>query len=91
MRRLFVWLHRYVGLALAAFLIVEGAPGALLAFNADLRGALEPRPVAATHAPGARRLWVASLCAPKRWSLPSTSPRASARMWERNNAEIVSV
>lgn len=61
MRRLFVWLHRYVGLALATFLIVEGVTGALLAFNADLQGAFDPRLVAAKPPPGAKRLDLATL------------------------------
>ncbi|MGO9769341.1 MAG: PepSY domain-containing protein, partial [Roseiarcus sp.] len=43
MRPVFVWLHRYVGLAVAAFLLIEGLTGALLAFNADLSRALDPR------------------------------------------------
>jgi uncharacterized iron-regulated membrane protein len=60
MRAVFVWLHRYVGLALAAFLLIEGLTGALLAFNADLRGALDPRLIAA-HPPGAKRLDLAAL------------------------------
>ncbi len=41
-RRFFVWLHRWVGLALALFLIIEGATGSLLAFYADLTTLLDP-------------------------------------------------
>ncbi len=36
MRRVFVWIHRYVGLAMATFLIIEGLTGTLLAFRGDL-------------------------------------------------------
>ncbi len=61
MRPFFVWLHRYVGLALAGFLLVEGLTGALLAFNADLRGVFDPRLVAAKPPPGAERLSLAAL------------------------------
>jgi len=59
MRRIFVWLHRYVGLALAGFLIVEGLTGSIIAFKADLTGFLDPRLVATRPAPDARRLSLA--------------------------------
>jgi uncharacterized iron-regulated membrane protein len=42
MRHLFVWLHRWVGLALALFLIVEGGTGAVLAFRVDLSNLFDP-------------------------------------------------
>jgi uncharacterized iron-regulated membrane protein len=38
-RRIFVWLHRWVGLAMAAFLIVVGLTGSLLAFYHELERA----------------------------------------------------
>jgi len=53
MRRLFVSLHRYVGLAMAAFLIIEGVTGALIAFHSDLSVLLDPSLVAAPPSPGA--------------------------------------
>lgn len=43
MRPLFVLIHRYVGLALAGFLVVAGLSGALLAFEHELDMALNPR------------------------------------------------
>ena len=61
MRPVFVGLHRYVGLAVAAFLLIEGLTGALLAFNGDLSRALDPRFVAAKPPPGAQRLSFADL------------------------------
>jgi uncharacterized iron-regulated membrane protein len=61
MRAIFVWWHRYVGLTLAVFLLIEGLTGALLAFNADLRSAFDPRLVAAKPAPDAPRLSLAAL------------------------------
>ena len=51
-RRTVLWLHRWVGLAMAIILLVEGVTGSLLAFRADLmtcrlssdQGLLEIRP-----------------------------------------------
>jgi uncharacterized iron-regulated membrane protein len=96
MRRLFVWLHRYVGLALAAFLIIEGLTGALLAFNADLRSALDPRLVARKPAPDAQRLSFAALARRAEVLEPTehvayfaenSDERAVMRMWGRHNPE----
>lgn len=42
-RALFTWIHRYVGLAMAGFLIIAGATGVPLAFNAELEALLSPR------------------------------------------------
>ncbi|MGA8170406.1 MAG: PepSY-associated TM helix domain-containing protein [Methylocystis sp.] len=61
MRRLFVWLHRYVGLAMAAFLIIEGVTGSLIAFRSDLSVLLDPGLVAPPPSPGAKRLDLAAL------------------------------
>jgi uncharacterized iron-regulated membrane protein len=52
MRRFFVWLHRWVGLAMAAFLIVVGLTGSLLAFNDELERVFAPQ-LFATPRPGA--------------------------------------
>jgi len=41
-RRFWVLLHRYVGLAMTAFLIVVGLTGSLLAFLPELDGAINP-------------------------------------------------
>ena len=43
MRRVFVWIHRYVGLAMAGFLIVVGVTGSLLAFNVELERFFAPQ------------------------------------------------
>ncbi|MBV8642783.1 MAG: PepSY domain-containing protein [Candidatus Eremiobacteraeota bacterium] len=43
MRRIFVWAHRYAGLAVAAFLVIEGITGSLLAFNTALEHKLNPQ------------------------------------------------
>ena len=61
MRRIFVWIHRYVGLAMALFLIIEGLTGSLLAFRGDLSTLLDPRLVAARPSPDAQRLDLATL------------------------------
>ena len=61
MRRVFVWLHRYVGLAMAAFLIIEGVTGSLIAFRSDLSALLDPRFLASPPAPDAKRLDLAAL------------------------------
>lgn len=61
MRGLFVWLHRWVGLAMATFLIIEGATGSLIAFRSDLSAWLDPRLVAAKPAPDAKPLDLAAL------------------------------
>ena len=43
MRRIFVWLHRWTGLAMTLFLIVVGLTGTLLAFRAQLDRVLNPQ------------------------------------------------
>lgn len=53
LRRSAIWLHRYVGLALAVFLTTAGFTGSLLAFYGDLDLALNPTLVGAVHAPAA--------------------------------------
>ena len=60
-RRFFVWLHRWVGLALALFLIIEGATGSLLAFYTDLTTLLDPSSFAPRPSPQARPLDPATL------------------------------
>ena len=42
MRSLFVWLHRYAGLAMALFLVIVGLTGSVLAFRAELDQWLNP-------------------------------------------------
>src|SRR5579883_2627191 len=41
-RRILVFLHRWIGLAMAAFLIVVGLTGSLLAFLPELDRAINP-------------------------------------------------
>src|SRR5208283_5723080 len=61
MRRVFVWIHRYVGLAMALFLIVEGLTGSLLAFRGDLSTLLDPSLTSTKPSPDAQRLDLAAL------------------------------
>ena len=70
MRRVFVWLHRYVGLAMALFLIIEGVTGSLLAFNGELTAALNPRLTAARPSPDARPLDLAALAESANAAMP---------------------
>lgn len=41
-RRLGVWLHRWVGLGMAVFLVIVGLTGSLLAFHDELNWAITP-------------------------------------------------
>jgi uncharacterized iron-regulated membrane protein len=59
-RALWVWLHRWVGLAMAAFLIVVGLTGSLLAFNSELERLISPQ-LFATPRPGVAPLDLATL------------------------------
>ena len=61
LRRVFVWLHRWTGLLLAAFLIIEGLTGSLLAFNNDLTRFFNPALFAAPPGPDAMPLDLAAL------------------------------
>jgi uncharacterized iron-regulated membrane protein len=60
MRRFFVWLHRWSGLLMAAFLIIVGLTGSLLAFNTELERVCAPQ-LFAKPRPGAPRLDLATL------------------------------
>lgn len=62
MRRLIVRLHRYAGLGMAAFLIIEGLTGSALAFYNDLERLISPQ-FYATPIPGADPLDFAQLAA----------------------------
>ena len=57
----FVWLHRWTGLLLAGFLIIEGLTGSLLAFNSELTGLLNPQLAVIPPAPNATPLDLATL------------------------------
>ena len=48
-----VFLHRWVGLFLAAFLIIEGVTGSLLAFRSEITRFLDPTTIVAPPHPGA--------------------------------------
>ena len=56
-----VFLHRYAGLGLALFLILEGLSGSLLAFNTELDRLINPELFAKVE-PGAPPLSLAELC-----------------------------
>jgi uncharacterized iron-regulated membrane protein len=60
-RRLFLRLHRWFGLAMAMFLFVEGFTGCLLAFNAELTKVFNPKLFVSKPAPDARLLDLATL------------------------------
>lgn len=49
-RALWVWLHRWAGLAMAGFLIVVGLIGSLLAFYSELNHWLTPEIYPGPHA-----------------------------------------
>ena len=61
LRRVFVWLHRWTGLLLAGFLILEGLTGSLLAFNDDLTRLLNPVLFATPPSPDAPPLDLAAI------------------------------
>ena len=60
-RRAVLWLHRWVGLAMAIILLVEGVTGSLLAFRADLTRWLAPVQMVVPPTPGARPLDMGAL------------------------------
>lgn len=59
-RAFFVWLHRWVGLSMAAFLVVVGLTGSLLAFYYELERLVSPQ-LFATARPGVAPLDLATL------------------------------
>ncbi len=78
-RRFFVWLHRWFGLAMAIFLLIEGLTGALLAFNPQLTRLFNPRLFVASPQPGAVRLDPSTLAA----RVPQIVPQARAAYFGR--------
>jgi uncharacterized iron-regulated membrane protein len=54
-RAFFVWLHRWTGLVTAAFLIVAGVTGGLLAFYGELNRLLAPEIYAAPSSASAEQ------------------------------------
>ena len=60
-RKFFVWLHRWVGLAMAVFLIIVGLTGSVLAFKVNFEKLLTPEWFATKPYPTATPLDLASL------------------------------
>ena len=60
-RRFFVWLHRWVGLLMAIFLIIVGLTGSVLAFKVDIERLLTPELFASKPSPDAKQLDLATL------------------------------
>ncbi len=73
LRRALVFLHRWVGLAMAAFLIIEGATGSLLAFNAELTNLFDPRLSAQKPSPVAKPLDPATLAERAQEAMPGAT------------------
>jgi len=59
-RKLLVWLHRWTGLLMAGFLIVEGVTGGILAFRESLERLAAPQ-LFATPQPGVAPVGLAAL------------------------------
>jgi len=68
-RRFFVWLHRWVGLTMAGFLILVGLTGSLLAFWSNLERLVCPQ-LYAKPRPGVPRLDLATLAERARALVP---------------------
>ena len=68
-RRFFVWLHRWVGLAMAGFLVVVGLTGSLLAFNIELERFFAPQLFAKSR-PGQEPLDLVTLIERAQLQLP---------------------
>ena len=83
LRQAFVFLHRWVGLALALFLIIEGATGSLIAFRSDLTMLLDPALSAPRPSPQARPLDLATLAE----RAEALAPQAKVRYFYRVNDE----
>ena len=92
-RRVILLWHRYVGLALAAFLIVQGVTGSLLAFKEPIARWLAPAYFASAPTSGAVPLPLAALAQRAEAAAPqaklgffSVEPhQAVMRMYEREN------
>ena len=59
-RHILVWLHRWTGLLMTAFLVVVGLTGSLLAYNSELERVFAPQLFAGPH-PGVAPLNLATL------------------------------
>ena len=60
-RRYFVWLHRWVGLSIATFLVIEGLTGSILAFRQPLSRLFSPQLFASAPGPHGKLLDLATL------------------------------
>ena len=92
-RRVFVWLHRWVGLAMTGFLVLVGLTGSLLAFNNELERLISPQ-LFATSRPDATPLDLGALAARAENMVPeaqvqgvslTASDQAVAQMMPRTN------
>jgi uncharacterized iron-regulated membrane protein len=84
LRKPWVAIHRYVGLALAAFLVLEGLTGSVLAFAGPLSQWLAPQTVAPPH-PGAKPLSPGALAQ----KLEDAEPRAQVGYFPVNDRQAV--
>jgi uncharacterized iron-regulated membrane protein len=92
MRRIISWVHRYIGLAVAAVLVMSGCTGALITFNGEIDRvaypelrAVEPRSPgvgADTLAAAARQAWARD---PVRMIVFPESPRDAVEIWYRGS------
>jgi uncharacterized iron-regulated membrane protein len=93
MRRFISWLHRYVGLALAAVLAMSGTTGALITFNGEIDRATHPalrqvapgtaRVGADVLAAGARQAWPRD---PVRMIVFPESPGDAVEVWYKGSS-----
>ncbi|WP_348273261.1 PepSY domain-containing protein [Methylocapsa sp. D3K7] len=92
-RRVFVWLHHWVGLAMTGFLVLVGLTGSLLAFNNELERLISPQ-LFATSRPDATLLDLGALAARAENMVPeaqvqvvslTASDQAVAQMMPRTN------
>ena len=72
MRRIGVWLHRWVGLLMAIFLILEGLTGSVLAFRSQIERLCAPE-LYATHLAGRPPLDLATLAQRAETQMPQAS------------------
>lgn len=89
MRQALVFFHRYVGLALAAILFVAGLTGAVLAFQREIDGALNPDLYRARS--GAAPLPLDDLKAGVEARLPQASVGAIQPPWEPGATALLRV
>ena len=80
--RLFVWLHRWTGLTLAAFLILVGLTGSLLAFRTKLEHAINPQ-LFATSRPGQAVLDLATIAERAEAQAPHSRPEYVSVLTDR--------